>query len=60
MPKVVTSKDKKIVVQDTGHPAAFRKVRCPKCKLGYAVQSNTNKKLFNCTRCGSSFEMSNL
>jgi len=57
---IVTSKDKKIVVTDTGHPAAFRKVRCPKCKLGYAVESNVKKGTYTCGRCGTTFGVSGL
>ena len=56
---VTTSKDK-VVVQSTGHPAAFRKVRCPKCKLGYAVQDNNKKDTFVCQRCGVGFKVSSL
>jgi len=55
---VITSKTKRkerVVVETTGHPAAFRKVRCPRCKLGYATASNTKKNEYTCTRCGQTF-----
>jgi len=57
MAKIITSKTKRqqIVVKKTGHPGAFRKVRCPKCKLGYAVESNTEKGKYACSRCGKVF-----
>lgn len=42
----------RVVVRKTGHPAAVRKVRCPHCKLGYAVQNAVNKKQYDCDRCG--------
>lgn len=44
-----------IVVSSTGHPAAFRKLRCPKCKLGYCVASNQDPEVYACERCGHSF-----
>jgi transposase-like protein len=42
----------RVVVRKTGHPAAVRKVRCPHCRLGYAVQDAVNKQKFTCDRCG--------
>lgn len=47
-----TTKDR-VVVEKTGHPASFRKMRCPKCKMGQAVESNTKKGQFVCNRCGT-------
>jgi ribosomal protein S27E len=44
--------NKVIVVHKTGHGAAFRKIRCPKCRIGYAVQSNINEAQYTCSRCG--------
>jgi len=44
-----------ITVEKTGHPAAFRKMRCPACSLGYAIESNTEKGKYSCQRCGASF-----
>jgi ribosomal protein S27AE len=44
-----------VAVRKAGHPAAFRKVRCPKCKQGYAVQDNVKKGEWLCGRCGSVF-----
>jgi transposase-like protein len=57
---VVTSKDKKAVIENTGHPAAHRKVRCPSCRLGYAVENNTKRGEFICQRCGVRFSQTNL
>jgi len=52
-------RQEQVVVHQTGHPGAFRKMRCPKCSLGYAVQSNVNKS-YVCTRCGSVFNATNI
>jgi transcription elongation factor Elf1 len=46
-------KRRQIAVEKTGHPAAFRKLRCPACSIGYAVESNTNKGKYVCSRCGA-------
>lgn len=46
---------KQIAVEKAGHPAAFRKMRCPACSVGYAVESNTKKGEYNCQRCNASF-----
>ena len=47
---------KQIAVKSTGHPAAFRKVRCPKGCTGYAVESNVEAGAYQCERCGSTFK----
>jgi transposase-like protein len=63
MAKVITSKDKyqkQIIVKKTGHPATFRKMRCPACSVGYAVESNVEKGKYTCQRCGSSFTQAGL
>lgn len=44
-----------IAVEKAGHPAAFRKMRCPSCSIGYAVESNTKSGEYVCLRCGASF-----
>ena len=44
-----------VVVEKAGHPAAFRKMRCPKCSLGMAVAKPNNDKEFICDRCGLGF-----
>ena len=49
-----------IVVKSTGHPASVRKLRCPVCKLGYAVGSPYDTKKFVCDRCGSPFTVTRL
>ncbi len=46
---------KQIAVKTAGHPAAFRKMRCPACSIGYAVESNVKKGEYTCQRCGTSF-----
>ena len=56
----ITTKNKaKIVVRQAGHPGTFRKMRCPKCKLGYAVQNNVNGD-YACIRCGTVFKAGQL
>jgi DNA-directed RNA polymerase subunit RPC12/RpoP len=50
-------KRKQITVLKTGHPAAMRKVRCPSCKLGFAVASNVKPGVYQCMRCASEFAM---
>jgi DNA-directed RNA polymerase subunit RPC12/RpoP len=49
-------KKRVVVVEKTGHPAAYRKVRCSKCSLGYAVQDNEKPELYRCQRCGFTFK----
>ena len=44
----------RILVTKTGHPATFRKIRCPKCSLGYAV-AKEDPTHFQCARCGHGF-----
>jgi len=46
---------RQIAVERAGHPATFRKLRCPACSIGYAVESNTDKGKYTCTRCGAVF-----
>lgn len=48
-------KRRQIAVERTGHPAAFRKLRCPACSIGYAVENNTKKGEYTCQRCGAVF-----
>lgn len=55
MAVVNVKQGKQIAVKRTGHPAAFRKMRCPKCSLGYAIQSNQDSKQYTCNRCGHQF-----
>jgi DNA-directed RNA polymerase subunit RPC12/RpoP len=60
---VITTKNRKrqqIAVEKTGHPAAYRKIRCPMCKQGYGVQSNVEKNKYVCDRCGREFVISSL
>lgn len=58
---VVTSKDKqRVVIHNSGHAASIRKMRCPQCKLGYAVQDNVDKTKYVCQRCGASLKVGNL
>lgn len=45
-----------VTVVRTGHPAAFRKMRCPKCSLGYAVADNEDPSIYKCQRCGHQFK----
>lgn len=49
------TKDKKsqVTVEKAGHPAVFRKIRCPACSIGFAVESNINKGSYRCSRCGA-------
>ena len=44
-----------VVVKKTGHPAAFRKMRCPTCRLGMAVAKPNSDKEYICDRCGAGF-----
>lgn len=57
---IITSRKKRqpVAVRKTGHPAAFRKIRCPKKCPGYAVASNIDPTLFTCERCGAQFKVS--
>jgi len=48
----------KVIVKSTGHEAAHRKIRCPKCKQGYAV--GDARSGYKCTFCGRSFKQTNL
>jgi ribosomal protein L37AE/L43A len=52
--KALKKSRQRIVVEKTGHPASFRKMRCPKCSLGYAVMSEENGA-WKCDRCGHAF-----
>jgi transcription elongation factor Elf1 len=58
---VVTTRNRKrkkpVAVRKTGHPAAFRKIRCPKCH-GYAVADNVDPSVYACERCGTKFNVS--
>lgn len=64
MPRVIRgTKDRKkepVVVEKTGHPAAFRKVRCPHCKLGMAVADPNQSNLLKCDRCGQTFKVNQM
>jgi len=51
--KGTRDKQRQIAIERTGHPAAFRKLRCPACKIGYAVESNVKKGTYVCSRCGT-------
>lgn len=55
MAKVVSGTGQRVTVTKTGHPAAFRKVRCPSCRIGYAVASNIKPNEYTCDRCGKTF-----
>jgi len=60
---VITTKNRpkrQVVVKDAGHPAAFNKIRCPKCSLGYAVKSMTEPDKFTCERCHTTFTVGKL
>lgn len=46
---------RRIIIKKAGHPGAFRKMRCPKCSLGYAIASNTDLGKYQCGRCGHEF-----
>jgi transposase-like protein len=35
-------------------------MRCPACKLGYAVESNIEKSKYVCDRCGTGFAVQGL
>jgi len=52
---VTTGTKKKVVVKSAGHPAAFRKMACPRCKQGYAIGDNRDGKTYKCTHCGARF-----
>jgi hypothetical protein len=58
---VVTTKNRRrrepVAVRKTGHPAAFRKIRCTKCH-GYAVADNVEADVYTCQRCGTKFQVS--
>lgn len=56
MAKVISGTQQRVTVKKTGHPAAFRKVRCPACRIGYAVASNTEVGKYTCLRCGAEFK----
>ncbi len=55
MARIVTTKDKHILIHSTGHPANFRKVRCPKCSLGYCSEDPMKANVYKCARCGHLF-----
>jgi DNA-directed RNA polymerase subunit RPC12/RpoP len=57
---IISTKNKHIVVETTGHPAHVKKIRCPKCSLGYCVEDAMNENLYKCDRCGHSFQESSL
>lgn len=52
--KGTRSRKQLVAVKKTGHPAAFRKIRCPSCRIGYAVENNISKT-YVCGRCGVEF-----
>ena len=61
MPEIITTKNRnRVVVKKTGHPAAFRKIRCPVCRLGYGVQSNVDQGVYMCSRCKRQFATGNM
>lgn len=47
-----------LAVKTTGHAAAVRKIRCPKCKLGYAV--GDARTGYKCGQCGAQFKQQKL
>lgn len=49
------SRKQPVAVKSTGHPAAFRKIRCPRCKVGYAIESNISNA-YTCGRCHAEFK----
>jgi len=53
-------KQEMITVVRTGHPAAFRKMRCPACSLGYAVADNEDPTVYECQRCKHRFKATRL
>jgi DNA-directed RNA polymerase subunit RPC12/RpoP len=58
MAKVVkgTAEAKKVGIVKTNHAAGTGKIRCPGCKAGYAVLTETNQgKVYHCSRCGRQF-----
>jgi DNA-directed RNA polymerase subunit RPC12/RpoP len=58
--KIVTTKNRTPVALDkAGHPAAYRKIRCPVCRQGYGVHSNT-EDVYVCDRCGRTFKSGKL
>jgi ribosomal protein L37AE/L43A len=58
MPTTTTKSRKQVVVvKDTNHPAAFNKIRCPKCGLGYAVRGMTKTGVYTCSRCRTKFSV---
>jgi predicted Zn finger-like uncharacterized protein len=48
----------KVVVKSSGHGAAYRKIRCPHCKTGYAV--GDARTGFTCGQCGRKFTQTTL
>lgn len=52
--KGTRSRKQQVVVEKTGHPAVFRKVRCPSCRVGIAVENNVTGT-YQCGRCGREF-----
>lgn len=49
------SRKQLVAVKKTGHPAAFRKIRCPHCNVGYAIENNLTGS-YQCGRCGAEFK----
>jgi len=49
-----------IVVEKAGHPATFRKIRCPKCSIGYAVADSEDPTIYKCARCGYKYKTTQL
>jgi hypothetical protein len=60
MAKVISGTRQRVTVKKTGHPAAFRKIRCPSGCTGYAVASNIETDTYTCGRCGKKFKRQSL
>lgn len=49
-------RNRQVTVESAGHPAVYRKIRCQRCSVGYAVEDNVKKGVFRCLRCGAAFK----
>lgn len=56
MAKVIPGTKKLAQVNKALHPAAAKKIRCSACKIGMALEVETEQgKKFKCDRCGREF-----
>lgn len=55
--KTVVKRKKPVVVERTSHPAAHRKIRCPKCRQGFAIGGPHSDRQFKCDHCGAQFQL---